>query len=140
VYRRPAYLESPDLEYPLVLMTGGRKLQYLNSQFRAIPRLSAAVPAPELEMHPADAEALGVSTGDRVRVTSRIGAIDMPATVLEADGIVAGTLLATHGWSDANVNLLTSGDHLDPISGFPPMRAVQVRVERLGPAGAAFAG
>ena len=140
VYRRPAYLESPDREYPLVLMTGGRKLQYLNSQFRAIPRLSAAVPAPELEMHPGDAAALGVSTGDRVRVTSRVGAVDIPARVVEADGIVEGTLLATHGWSDANVNLLTSGDDPDPISGFPPMRAVQVRVERLPSAADPVAG
>jgi hypothetical protein len=36
----------------------------------------------------------------------------------------------THGSSQANVNLLTPDDVFDPISGFPLLKALQVKVER----------
>jgi len=131
VYRRPPYLDAPDANRPLVLIAGGRKIQFLNSQFRTIGRLRSGAPGPELEMHPDDASALGLSSGCRVRVSSRTGAIELPLKVVEPGAITRGTVQAMHGWSEANINVLTADDEgLDPVSGFPPLRAVQVRVER----------
>jgi len=131
VYRSPAYREAPDAEYPFVLITGARKLLYLHSRFRNIPRFLTAIPGPEVEMHPGDAAALGVTDGDAVRVTSRIGSVEIPVKVMAANEILPGSLQITHGWKDANVNLITHDDRFDPISGFPLMKSVEVRLEKV---------
>ena len=131
VYRRPAYRQAPDAEYPFVLITGARKLLYLHSRFRNIPRFLTAIPGPEVEVHPGDAAALGVTDGDAVRVTSRIGSLEIPVKVMAANEIPPGSLQITHGWKEANVNLITHDDRFDPISGFPLMGSVEVRVEKV---------
>ena len=131
VYRSPSYRTSEDEEYPFVLITGARKLLYLHSRFRNIPRFLTAIPGPEVEINPVDAAALRVEDGDLVRVTSRIGALEIPAKVMAANEIPTRTLQITHGWKDANVNLITHDDRFDPISGFPLMKSVEVRLERV---------
>ena len=131
VYQSPAYRREPDAAYPFVLITGARKLLYLHSRFRNIPRFLTAIPGPEVEMHPDDSEALGVADGDTVRVTSRIGSLELPVKVMAPNEILPGSLQITHGWRDANVNLITHDDRFDPISGFPLMKSVEVRVERM---------
>jgi len=133
VYRRPAYREAPDAEYPLVLITGARTLLYMHGRFRNIPRFLTAIPGPEVEMHPGDAAALGVTDGDAVRVTSRIGAVEIPVRVMAPNEIPLGSLQITHGWKEANVNLITHDDRFDPVSGFPLMKSVEVRVEKVMP-------
>ncbi len=131
VYRSPAYVAAPDPAYPFVLITGARKLLYLHSRFRNIPRFLTAIPGPEVEVHPDDAAALGVADGDVVRITSRVGSVDVPVKVMAPNEIRPGSLQMTHGWAQANVNLLTHDDRPDPISGFPLMKSVEVRVEKL---------
>ena len=130
-YKPPAYLESPDPDYPYVLITGARKLIYYHSRFRNIKRFRTAIPGPEVELHPEDAAALGVADGDRIRITSRIGNVEVPVKIMSASEILPGTLQVTHGWKEANVNLLTHDDRFDPISGFPLMKAVEVRLEKV---------
>lgn len=129
-YHPPAYLEERDARYPFVLVTGARKLLYLHSRFRNIPRFLTAIPAADVEMHPDDAAALGVETGEVVRVSSVVGSLDIAVTVVAANEIRPGTLQITHGWRDANVNLLTHDDRFDPISGFPLMKSIPVKVEK----------
>jgi anaerobic selenocysteine-containing dehydrogenase len=133
-YKPPAYQSSPDPEYPFVLVTGARKLLFYHSRFQNIERFARAGRNPEMEMHPADAARLGLADGERVRVSSRVGAIELPVTVTAPNEIVPGTVQITHGYRQANVNLLTPDDVFDPISGFPLLKALQVKVERLTPA------
>jgi len=130
-YRPPAYLDSPASDYPYVLITGARKLIYYHSRFRNIKRFRTAIPGPEAELHPQDASALGVSDGDEIRITSRIGTVEVPAKIMSKSEILPGTLQLTHGWEEANANLLTHDDRFDPISGFPLMKAVEVRLEKV---------
>ena len=137
-YRPPAYQSSPDPQYPFVLVTGARKLLFYHSRYQNIPRFSGAGGSPEMEMHPEDATRLGLRDGERVRVSSRVGTIELPVTVTAPNEILPGTVQITHGYRQANVNLLTPDDVFDPISGFPLMKAVPVKVERAG--GAAAAG
>jgi anaerobic selenocysteine-containing dehydrogenase len=129
-YRPPGYLDSPDPDYPYVLITGARKLIYYHSRFRNIKRFRTAIPGPEAELHPQDASALGVADGDEIRITSRIGSLEVPVKIMSKSEILPGTLQLTHGWKEANANLLTHDDRFDPISGFPLMKAVEVRVEK----------
>jgi anaerobic selenocysteine-containing dehydrogenase len=130
-YRPPAYQSAPDPDYPFVLVTGARKLLFYHSRFQNIERFARVGHAPEMELHPADAARLGLADGDRARVSSRVGAIELPVAVMAPNEILPGAVQITHGFRQANVNLLTPDDVLDPISGFPLMKAVPVRVERL---------
>jgi len=130
-YQPPSYRSSPDPAYPFVLVTGARKLLFYHSRFQNIERFARTGRNPEMEMHPADAARLALADGERVRVRSRVGAIELPVTVTAPNEILPGTLQITHGYRQANVNLLTHDDVFDPISGFPLMKAIQVQVESL---------
>jgi anaerobic selenocysteine-containing dehydrogenase len=130
-YRPPAYMDCPDPEYPFVLITGARKLIYYHSRFHNIKRFRTAIPGPEAELHPRDASTLGVADGEEVRITSRIGSLEVPVKIMSKSEILPGTLQLTHGWREANANLLTHDDRFDPISGFPLMKAVEVRMEKV---------
>jgi anaerobic selenocysteine-containing dehydrogenase len=133
-YRPPAYRLSPDNEYPLVLVSGARKLLFYHSRYQNIERFAASGRNPEMEMHPDDAATLGLKDGELARVSSRVGSIQLPVTVMAPNEILPGTVQITHGYREANVNLLTPDDVFDPISGFPLMKSLPVRVERAGEA------
>lgn len=130
LYKPPAYLTAPDSQYPYVLITGARNVLYYHGRNRNVARFLTAAPGPDMEIHPLDAERLGIENGDLVRVTSRIGSITIPAMIKEENEILPGTVQITHGWKKANVNMLTHDDIFDPIDGFPLMKAVQVRLEK----------
>ena len=129
-YRPPAYRLAPEADYPFVLVTGARKLLFYHSRFQNIERFAKAVRNPEMEMHPDDAARLGLADGELALVRSRVGAIEIPVTVTAPNEILPGTVQITHGYRQANVNLLTPDDAFDPISGFPLMKSLPVRIER----------
>lgn len=130
-YHPPHYLAEPDPKYPILLSTGARKQKFFHGRYRNIPQLYKAEPHGHLEMHPDDAKTLGLKDGDRVRVTSRIGSFETLAQVMHEKEIVKGTMQHTHGFADENVNEVTCDDVSDPISGFPVLKSIQVRVEKL---------
>ena len=74
---------------------------------------------------------MGLADGDEIRITSRIGSVEVPVKIMSKSEILPGTLQLTHGWKEANANLLTHDDRFDPISGFPLMKAVEVRLEKV---------
>jgi anaerobic selenocysteine-containing dehydrogenase len=130
-YQPPAYRRSPDPSHPFTLVTGARKLLFYHSRYQNIERFARTGRNPEMEIHPADAARLGLADGERARVSSRVGAIELPITVTAANEILPGIVQITHGYRQANVNLLTPDDVFDPISGFPLMKAIQVSIERV---------
>jgi len=129
-YQSPDYACRPQADFPLVLITGARKMLFLHSRYRNIPRFRTAVPDPELEMHPLDAGRIGVKSGDRVRVTSRVGSLVIPVRVMGEGEILPGVCQATHGWREANINEITPDDVFDPIDGFPMLKSIPVRIEK----------
>jgi anaerobic selenocysteine-containing dehydrogenase len=136
VYEPPYYLRSrPESggEGRLhVLITGARKRVYLHSRYRNIPKFRRLHPRAEIELHPSDAMALGIGEGDPLRITSGTGSIVLPARILEAEAILPGLVQITHGWKgDGNVNRLTFDKITDPISGFPLLTSIPVRLERV---------
>jgi anaerobic selenocysteine-containing dehydrogenase len=140
VYEPPYYVrsrsESGGDERPYVLITGARKRVYLHSRYRNISRFRRLHPRAEIELHPVDAAALGAVEGDPIRVGSEVGSIVLPAKILAADAILPGLVQITHGWSgDGNANRLTFDTITDPISGFPLLTSIPVRLERVGTMG-----
>jgi anaerobic selenocysteine-containing dehydrogenase len=75
---------------------------------------------------------LGVQDGQRVRVTSEVGSIDLPVRILDNEQMLPGLVQITHGWErEGNVNKLTFDKVTDPISGFPLLTSVPVRLKKL---------
>ncbi|MRI34430.1 hypothetical protein EOPP23_15685 [Endozoicomonas sp. OPT23] len=127
----PEYLGVEPDEYPLVLMTGARKVMYFHGRYRNLPQLEKVMPKAQVEMHPADADRFGLNHGEKARVISAYGAIDIHVRVMSAKEIVPGAVQITHGFKNANVNYLVGDGITDPISGFPALKSVPVRIEKI---------
>ena len=132
-YKEPVEspLSTPDLarRYPLVLTTGVRTISYTHSQHRNLPTLRSMVPDPLLEIHPDDASARGIKSGDVVTVFSPRGEVSVKANV--TDIILPGVVHLPHHWPfEANANVLCDDINLDPISGFPAFKSQLCQVRK----------
>ena len=122
----PEMPEVPDKEYPF-LMTTGRLLEHWHGgTLTRHSDLDALFPMPVLEVHPVDAEHLGIRDGSPVRVTSRHGSVVCRAHVTKK--VNPGIVFLPFHFVEAAANLLT-GDYLDPQSKIPHYKATPVRVE-----------
>jgi formate dehydrogenase major subunit len=119
--------EAADSEFPFVLTTGRTLYQFNAGTMTARTDNQQLRPADTLDIGPADAAALGVSTGDTVRVVSRHGRAVMPVRM--TDTVPRGVLFATFHTAKAFVNRLTS-DVRDPV-GTPEYKVTFVRLERI---------
>ncbi len=119
--------EQPDTAYPLVLITG-RQLEHWHtgSMTRRASMLDALEPGPTASLHPADLAALGIAPGERLRVSSRRGAVALTARA--DDGIQRGVVFIPFAYAEAAANLLTN-DALDPFGKIPEFKYCAVRVE-----------
>ena len=127
-YEPPA--EVPDREYPFWLSTG-RVLEHWHtgSMTRRVPELHRAVPRATIQLHPDDAKALGIASGDRVKVTSRRGSITGVAEVEGRTVPQKGLVFVPFFDQDLLVNLVTL-DSFCPISKQPDYKKCAVRVEK----------
>ena len=133
VYQAPFYLKEKKEEYPYLLITGARKRVYLHSRYRNIPRFRKIHPQAEIEIHPRDAETFKAAKGDRLRVISEVGSLELPVNIVGEGDTLPGIIQITHGWERAeNVNLITYDTITDPISGFPLLTSIPVRLEQAG--------
>jgi len=124
-YRPPA--EEPDDEFPLVLTTERSLYHYHTSTMtRRVPGLETLRGEELVEMHPRDAVALSIASGDRVRVTSRRGEVTARALVTEASP--PGTVSMTFHFHEAPTNVLTNAAW-DPVAKIPETKVCAVRVE-----------
>ena len=125
-----AAAELPDEEYPLLLTTG-RVLEHWHTgtMTRRIPQLSRAMPSAYLEMHPRDARARGVNTGDEVTVTSRRGTLRMPVWINGRGLPPQGTVFLPFFDESIMANVLTL-DAVDPFSKQPDYKKSAVEVTK----------
>jgi formate dehydrogenase len=130
-----------DPERPFVLAAGLRTPWTANTIQRDPAWRKGRGPHCTLHLSPGDAEGLGVADGDRVRVTTRRGAVELPATLDRKcrDGHVwipngfgaaypsgKGGALEVQG---VNTNELTDVADRDPISGCPHHKYTLCNVE-----------
>ena len=133
IYREPpeSPISSPQLarEYPLVLTTGVRELEYWHSQQRHCARLQRRNPEATAEIHPCTASEYGIADGDYVIIETARGQARMKAKVTE--DIRRGMVATAHGWlGDANENLLTDDTPVDPEGGYPAFAASLCRITK----------
>jgi anaerobic selenocysteine-containing dehydrogenase len=131
VYVPPYHIREARAEFPFVLTTGARKSLFYHSRHQNIPRFRNVHPSAEMEIHPQDAAQLGIQDQETVRVVSEIGQLDIRATVKHPSELRPGVVEIYHGWEDNRVNFLTCDTINDPISGFPILKGIPVRIEKL---------
>jgi anaerobic selenocysteine-containing dehydrogenase len=131
----PATAERP------FLLVGRRHLRSNNSWMHNVNVLVKGKPRCTLQVHPDDAERLGLADGDPARVASRVGEVTIPVEV--TDGIVPGVVSIPHGWghdapgarmrvasehAGVNSNLLADEELFDPVSGNAVLNGIPVSV------------
>ena len=142
---RAARTDRPtDPNYPFVLAAGLRTQWTANTIQRDPTWRKGRGPHCALNLCPGDAEALGVASGDRVRLITRRGAVELPAAVDKrlqpghvwvANGF--GTRYPKNGTgaletAGVNLNWLSSTEDRDPFTGCPQHKYTLCRVERCG--------
>ncbi len=114
-------------DYPLRLTTG-RSLDSYNTGVQS-GQYDSPLRFAGLELNAHDATSLDIADGDRVRVSSPRGSVEMNARV--ASSLPPGLAFTTmHHPELIDVNLLTNPDW-DPKSGTAEFKAAAVRVERV---------
>ena len=117
-FREPA--EVPDSEYPLVLTTGRLLFHYhTGTMTRRSPTLVREINNAFVEVNPGDASELGIRDGDRVKVSSRRGSVEVEARV--TDRVGKGVIFMPFHFAEAAANLLTN-TALDPVAKIPELK------------------
>jgi formate dehydrogenase major subunit len=120
--------ETPDAEYPFVLTTG-RQLEHWHTgaMTRRASVLDALEPGPIAALSRKDLERLGVAPGERLRVITRRGTIELSAR--QDDAVPDGVVFIPFAYVEAAANILTN-PQLDPFGKIPEFKYCAARVER----------
>jgi formate dehydrogenase major subunit len=118
--------EKPDAEFPFILITG-RQLEHWHtgSMTRRSAVLDAIEPVASVSMCGRDMQALGLAAGQRLRVRSRRGEVEL--FLRRDDGTAQGTVFIPFAYVEAAANLLTNAA-LDPFGKIPEFKYCAVAV------------
>ncbi|GJM42349.1 MAG: formate dehydrogenase subunit alpha [Ardenticatenaceae bacterium] len=119
--------EQPDEEYPFNLSTGRVLYHWHGSTMTGNSQLEEVFPEAVCEMHPDDAEKLGLETSDWVEVRSRRGAIKTRLLVTERSPV--NTIFIPFHFAEAAANLLTL-DRVDERAKIPDYKNTAVRIQK----------
>jgi predicted molibdopterin-dependent oxidoreductase YjgC len=119
--------ELPNDEYPFILSTGRVLYHWHGGAISRRSSLDAIWPEATVEMHPADAERLGLITGDWVSVRSRRGKIAL--RLLVTGRSPEGTVFIPFHFAEAAANVLTN-NKVDPRAKIPDYKVCAVAVEK----------
>ena len=121
------------------VLIGRRHLRSNNSWMHNVGVLVKGKPRCTLQIHPADAERLGIA--GTAKVSSRTGAVVVPVEV--TDTVMRGVVSLPHGWghdldgvqmdvaranAGVNSNLLADDQLFDPLSGNAVLNGIPVEV------------
>jgi formate dehydrogenase major subunit len=121
-------VDKLDADFPIRLTTG-RRLDSYNTGVQTAGYTSPMRRGESLDISPEDVAAYGLTDGERVRVISRRGHVEVPIRVDESlrPGL---TFMTLHFQDDVATNLLTI-DATDPKSGTAEFKATAIRIEKL---------
>jgi len=126
---------------PDLVLIGRRHIRSNNSWMHNFERLVKGKPRCQLLMHPLDLGRYGFAEGQRVRVTSRVGSLDVE--VAGTDEVMPGVVSLPHGWghgragtslavaqahAGVSANDLTDDLFVDAVSGNAALNGMPVAV------------
>ena len=120
--------EQPDAEFPFILTTG-RQLEHWHTgaMTRRSTTLDALEPSAVASLSRGEIAKLGIKPGDRIRVATRRGSIEL--YVRQDDAMPDGVVFIPFAFVEAAANLLTN-PALDPFGKIPEFKYCAARVER----------
>jgi anaerobic selenocysteine-containing dehydrogenase len=104
-----------------------------------LPKLVSGPPRCTAHVHPDDAARLELVDGEPIRVSSRVGEIEIPVEV--TDDVMPGVVSIPHGWghgadgvelsvarahAGTNSNVLADEDLVEPLSGTAVLNGIPV--------------
>jgi assimilatory nitrate reductase catalytic subunit len=128
---KPELVDALSDAFPLRLNTGRVRDQWHTmTRTGKSPRLGAHIPEPFAEIHPADADTLGVTEGGFAQITSRHGRCVLRVRISE--GQRPGSVFVPIHWTGETGPLGRTGDlvapRTDPYSGQPEAKATPCAV------------
>lgn len=121
--------ELTDDGYPFILSTGRQLFQYhTGTMTRKTSAIEAIASQPYVEMNPEDAGRLAIVDGQKIRVSSRRGSIEIAARVTEK--ILKGMVFIPFHFREAAANVLTN-KATDPLCNIPELKVCAVKIETL---------
>jgi len=119
--------ELTDDQYPFTLTTGRIMFHFhTGTMTRRSKKLVSEVPGAYIEMHPEDAQKVGLNGHRRVRVVSRRGQIELNVRITE--NIKPGVVFIPFHFAEAAANALTNSA-IDPVAKIPEYKVCAVKIE-----------
>jgi formate dehydrogenase alpha subunit len=119
--------EKVDLQYPFLLNSGRILYHYHSSTMsRRAKVLRDFIDKSYVLMHPIDAQKLGITNGQKVKLRSKRGELNTYLKISEE--VLEGELFMPWHFTESQVNRLTR-DELDPFSKIAPFKLSAVSVE-----------
>ena len=124
-----------------MVLIGRRDLRSNNSWMHNLPLLVSGPERCTAWLHPDDVARFDLAAGDLVRVSSRVGAVELPFEMTE--DVMPGVVSIPHGWGHGGpgVQLQVAGDHagvnsnvladetlIDPVSGNAVLNGIPVEL------------
>jgi len=137
--------DNTSKQFPLLLLTGERTPHTKTTNYRSAKQLLARQSGSFLRISSTDADAIAISDGDMVEVSTRSGSAEVPAKV--TTDIRPGVVSMPHGWgrrlfhpeiqTEVDVhgvsdNLLTDDLELDALTGMPIYNSIPCSVRKAG--------
>lgn len=121
--------ELPDEEFPLILTTG-RMLYHWHtgSMSRRSKGLDEICPEGYVEISASDANRLGISADEMVKVTSRRGEIKIKANL--NNRVPKGVVFIPFHFAESAANVLTN-PALDPVAKIPEFKVCAVKISKV---------
>ncbi len=121
--------EVADAEYPFVLSTGRRLYHYhTRTQTGRSKGLNELLPEEYADISDVDAKRLGIKHGEKIRVWSRRGSVEVTAHVSKR--IQPGLVWMTFHYREGNANWLTNPAY-DRVTMTPEYKACAVNIAKL---------
>ncbi|MEU9702079.1 molybdopterin oxidoreductase family protein [Streptomyces sp. NPDC047981] len=140
----PRLRAALDAEPGGLVLVGRRHLRSNNSWMHNAPSLNSGSNRCTLQVHPADADRLGLADGKPARIAAEGGSLDVEVEI--TDAVRSGVVSLPHGWGHdrdgtrlavaaarpgVNVNQLLDGSRLDPLSGTAVLNGFPVELAPL---------
>jgi len=125
-FKEPA--ELPDDAYPIILTTGRVLEQFHTGTMSRKTQGLNNLAGPMVMISVEDAEELGISNAEPIKVSSRRGEIQAPAFVTKRIG--KGTVYIPFHYHEAAANVLTN-PVIDPVAKIPEYKVCAVRVTKV---------
>ncbi len=130
----PVYAEPDDpgdaAEFPMTLMAGARLPNAIHSRLHTVSWTRALRPEVMADLHPDDAERLGIAQGDEILLETAVGKLRVKANLSYISG--QNHVQLYHDYPEANANDLVPDTMLDPYTGFPSFKQIRCRVSKCG--------